>query len=114
MAQNSVSAQTQERNQRLTDPREAYEGMRNLAKETESDLDRTHEELVFLVEGFRILTWHADECCEYNVDAWFRLMSRTVAKVETLRERVKDESLRNHLHKTDDPQADDRMSVATA
>lgn len=90
-------------NLELTDPREAYEAMSKLVSETENELGRIHGELDVMAQAWKAMTWND---YEFDVDAWHRLMTRTVAQVETLRAHVEEESFNRHLHKTEAERAD--------
>jgi uncharacterized protein YukE len=90
-------------NLELTDPREAYEATHKLVSETESELGRIHGELDVMAQAWKAMTWND---YEFDVDAWHRLMTRTVAQVETLRAYVEEESFNRHLRKTDAERAD--------
>ncbi|UTF49408.1 hypothetical protein NLA06_12660 [Desulfomicrobium sp. ZS1] len=96
MAMQAVQTNTTTGN--LTDPRAAYEGMRKLVSETESELGRIHDELDVMTQAWKALSWND---YEFDVDAWHRLMSRTVAQVETLRAHVEAEDFKNYLHPTE-------------
>jgi uncharacterized protein YukE len=98
MAEQAVKISEVERKRELTDPREAYEAMHELVAETESELGRIHGELDVLTQAWRALTWND---YEFDVDAWHRLMTRTVAQVETLRAHVEDETFNRRLCKTE-------------
>jgi uncharacterized protein YukE len=89
-------------NRKLTDPREAYKAMQGLVGETESELGRIHGELDVMTQAWKALTWND---YEFDVDAWHRLMARTVAQVETLRAYVEAEDFERHLHPTEEERA---------
>ncbi|NLW80887.1 MAG: hypothetical protein GXY42_04340 [Desulfovibrionales bacterium] len=103
MAQNAVQNDAPAINPELTDPREAYEAMGKLVSETENELGRIHGELDVMTQAWQAMTWND---YEFDVDAWHRLMSRTVAQVETLRAHVEKESCNRHLRKTEAERAD--------
>ena len=86
-------------NHELSDPKAAYEAMEKLVSETESELGRIHGELDVMTQAWKALTW---EDYEFDVDAWHRLMARTVAQVETLRARVEEEDVNRRLRPTED------------
>jgi len=90
-------------NRKLTDPREAYKAMQGLVSETESELGRIHGELDVMTQAWKALTWNE---YEFDVDAWHRLMSRTVAQVEMLRAHVEAEDFKCHLHPTEEERAE--------
>lgn len=100
MAQNAVLTNGVECNlEQLTDPRKAYQAMQKLVKETENELDRIHGELDVMTQAWQALTWND---FEFDADAWHRLMTRTVAQVETLRAHVEEESFNRYLHPTEE------------
>lgn len=103
MAMHAVQNDAPAINLELTDPREAYEAMSKLVSETESELGRIHGELDVMAQAWKALTWNE---YEFDVDAWHRLMTRTVAQVETLRDHVEEESFNRHLRKTEAERAD--------
>jgi len=86
----------------LTDPRDAYKAMQALVSETESELGRIHGELDVMTQAWKALTWND---YEFDVDAWHRLMTRTVAQVETLRAHVEEEDFNRHLRPTEEERA---------
>lgn len=98
MAIQAVQAEESAGNRKLTDPREAYEAMSGLVSETENELGRIHGELDVMAQAWKAMTWND---YEFDVDAWHRLMTRTVAQVETLRAHVEEESFNRHLRKTE-------------
>lgn len=104
MVETATKISEVERNRELTDPREAYEAMSKLVSETENELGRIHGELDVMAQAWKALTWND---YEFDVDAWHRLMTRTVAQVETLRAHVEEESFNRHLHKTEAERADE-------
>jgi uncharacterized protein YukE len=73
--------------------------MQELVSETENELGRIHGELDVLTQAWKALTWND---YEFDVDAWHRLMTRTVAQVETLRAHVEAEDSERHLHPTEE------------
>ncbi|MGE4442541.1 MAG: hypothetical protein AB7D27_13790 [Desulfomicrobium sp.] len=100
MAQNAVQNDAAAINlEQLTDPRMAYQAMQKLVSETENELDRIHGELDVLTQAWQALTWND---FKFDADAWHRLMSRTVAQVETLRAHVEEESFNRYLHPTEE------------
>ena len=104
MAETATKISEVERKRELTDPREAYEAMQGLVSETENELGRIHGELDVMAQAWKALTWND---YEFDVDAWHRLMTRTVAQVETLRAHVEEESFNRHLHQTEVERADE-------
>lgn len=103
MAMQAVQNEASAINLELTDPRAAYEAMQKLVSETEGELGRIHGELDVLTHAWKALTWND---YEFDVDAWHRLMTRTVAQVETLRAHVEEESFNRHLRPTDEERAE--------
>lgn len=103
MAQNAVQNEAAAINLELTDPKAAYQAMQKLVSETESELGRIHGELDVLTQAWKALTWND---YEFDVDAWHRLMTRTVAQVETLREHVEEESMNRRLRPTAEERAE--------
>lgn len=104
MAMQAVQTEEATGNRKLTDPREAYEAMSGLVSETESELGRIHGELDVMAQAWQAMTWND---YEFDVDAWHRLMTRTVAQVETLRAHVEEESFNRHLRKTEAERAEE-------
>jgi uncharacterized protein YukE len=90
-------------NLELTDPKAAYQAMQKLVSETESELGRIHGELDVLTQAWQAMTWND---FEFDVDAWHRLMTRTVAQVETLRAHVEEESMNRRLRQTAEERAE--------
>ena len=103
MAMHAVQTEEAAGNRKLTDPREAYKAMQGLVRETESELGRIHGELDVMTQAWKALTWND---YEFDVDAWHRLMARTVAQVETLRAHVEAEDFERHLHPTEEERAE--------
>jgi uncharacterized protein YukE len=100
MAQNAVQNDAAAINlEQLTDPRKAYQAMKKLVSETEGELGRIHGELDVLTQAWQAMTWND---YEFDADAWHRLMTRTVAQVETLRAHVEEESFNRYLHPTEE------------
>ena len=104
MVETAIKISDVERKRELTDAHEAYEAMQGLVSETESELGRIHGELDVMTQAWKAMTWND---YEFDVDAWHRLMARTVAQVETLRAHVEEESFNRHLHKTEAERADE-------
>lgn len=73
--------------------------MQKLVSETESELGRIHGELDVLTQAWKALTWND---YEFDVDAWHRLMSASVAQVEALRARVEEEDVNRRLRPTEE------------
>lgn len=103
MAQNAVQNDAAAINLELTDPKAAYQAMQKLVSETESELGRIHGELDVMTQAWQAMTWND---YEFDVDAWHRIMSSTVAQVETLRAHVEEESMNRRLHPTTEERAD--------
>lgn len=99
MAMHAVQNDAPAINLELTDPREAYEAMSGLVSETENELGRIHGELDVMAQAWKAMTWNE---YEFDVDAWYRLMTRTVAQLETLRAHVEEEDFKRHLHPTEE------------
>lgn len=104
MVETAIKISDVERKRELTDAHEAYEAMQGLVSETESELGRIHGELDVMTQAWKAMTWND---YEFDVDAWHRLMSRTVGQVETLRAHVEEESFNRHLRKTEAERADE-------
>lgn len=110
MAMQTLQTEEVADNRKLTDPCEAYKAMQGLVRETENELDRIHGELDVMTQAWKALTWNE---YEFDVDAWHRLMTRTVAQVETLRAYVEAEDFNRYLRKTEEERAEDARKDKT-
>lgn len=102
MAMQAVQNDAAAINHELSDPKAAYQAMQKLVSETENELDRIHGELNVLTQAWQAMTWND---YEFDVDAWHRLMSASVAQVETLRAHVEEENVNRQLRPTGEERA---------